>query len=229
MKVEKKCKIVQDLLPNYIDGLTNDDTNLFIKEHLKECSDCQRVLKNMKQKLIEDKPMKDSKEVKYIKKYNKKLKILKLIIFLILLISLGIVVHYYLLFKNAYFKAANQLVSMYSEGMYPDAFYATIEDISDTGVYGVKEITVKGLSINDKNHRKKYCFTVALDNIGNNFKIKSNGNDISFEQLKVGQTVIIYNYGDTSEEDPATLNQVKMIVVIDEVVDGEFLFSEEGK
>ena len=236
MRVEKKCKIVQDLLPNYIDGLTNDETNLFIEEHLKSCNDCQQILKNMKQKLIEDKPKKNLKEVKYIKKYNEKLKILKLIIFLILIIALAIVVHYYLLFKNAYFSAANQLFSIYSEGMYPDAFYATIEGISDTEVYGVKEITVKGLDINDKNHREKYCFTVAMDNVGDAFKIKCNGNDISFEQLKVGQTVAIYNYGDISEGEPLTLNQVRMIVVIDDAVDsdnnnlvGDFLFSEEGK
>ena len=27
MKEKRDCKIVQDLLPNYIDGLTNEETN----------------------------------------------------------------------------------------------------------------------------------------------------------------------------------------------------------
>ena len=37
MKEKRDCKIVQDLLPNYIENLTNEETNHFIEEHLKEC------------------------------------------------------------------------------------------------------------------------------------------------------------------------------------------------
>ena len=33
MKDNKNCKVVLDLLPNYIENLTNDETNNFIKEH----------------------------------------------------------------------------------------------------------------------------------------------------------------------------------------------------
>ena len=35
----KDCNLVRDLLPNYIENLTNNDTNLFIENHLKECSE----------------------------------------------------------------------------------------------------------------------------------------------------------------------------------------------
>ena len=38
MKEKRDCKIVQDLLPNYIEKLTNDETNKYVEEHLKECS-----------------------------------------------------------------------------------------------------------------------------------------------------------------------------------------------
>ena len=47
MRENKKCKIVQDLLPNYIEKLTNEETNQFIEEHLKECDECKKVLENM--------------------------------------------------------------------------------------------------------------------------------------------------------------------------------------
>ena len=47
MKEKTNCKIVQDLLPNYIENLTNEETNRFIEEHLKECPECQKVLENM--------------------------------------------------------------------------------------------------------------------------------------------------------------------------------------
>ena len=44
----KDCNLVRDLLPNYIENLTNNDTNLFIENHLKECSECTDILNSMK-------------------------------------------------------------------------------------------------------------------------------------------------------------------------------------
>ena len=43
MKEQKICNIVQDLLPNYIENLTNEETNKFIDENLKECSECNQL------------------------------------------------------------------------------------------------------------------------------------------------------------------------------------------
>ena len=34
MKANNECKIVQDLLPNYIENLTSNETSEFIKGHL---------------------------------------------------------------------------------------------------------------------------------------------------------------------------------------------------
>ena len=34
--MKKECKIVQDLLPNYLEKVTNEETNKFIKEHIVE-------------------------------------------------------------------------------------------------------------------------------------------------------------------------------------------------
>ena len=48
MKEKRDCKIVQDLLPNYIENLTNEETNRFIEEHLKECPECQSIRKYAK-------------------------------------------------------------------------------------------------------------------------------------------------------------------------------------
>ena len=35
MKSNNECKIVEDLLPNYIDNLTSETTNEFIEAHIK--------------------------------------------------------------------------------------------------------------------------------------------------------------------------------------------------
>lgn len=218
MKEKRDCKIIQDLLPNYIEKLTNEETNNYIEEHLKECDECKKMLKNMQKGLNINGSKRDNREVKYIKKYSEKLRISKLIIIIILAIALVVMTYCYFYFRDGYLRLANDIYEEMSEGIYPDTFYATIEEISDSGVYGIKEIKIKGLNVNDINHRGEYYFDVYLDNIGDSFKIKWNETDINFEQLKVGQTVAIYNYGDVLESEPNNLTSVRMIVVLDEVI-----------
>ena len=91
MENKKDCNIVQDLLPNYLEGLTSQDTNAFIEEHLKTCNGCTKILENMKtESKIEEKA--ESQEVNYIKKYNKKLNGLKFIVTIFLFIFLAFLV-----------------------------------------------------------------------------------------------------------------------------------------
>lgn len=216
MRENRDCKIIQDLLPNYIEKLTNEETNNYIEEHLKECDECKKIFKNMQKDLNINSSKRDNREVKYIKKYSEKLRILKLIIIIILAIALVVMTYCYFQFRDGYFRVADAYHETITEGIYPDTFYATIEEISDSEVYGIKEIKIKGLNINDINHRGEYYFDVYLDNIGDNFKIKWNETDINFEQLKVGQTVAIYNYGDALEAETNYLTSVRMIVVLDD-------------
>lgn len=86
---KKDCKIVQDLLPNYIDKLTNDETNEFVENHLKDCNECKRILENMSKDLNIEEKKKDKKIINFIKKYNKKMKALKIIIVFIVAIYLS--------------------------------------------------------------------------------------------------------------------------------------------
>ena len=80
---ERDCKIVQDLLPNYIEKLTNEETNKFIEEHLKTCEECKKIYNNMKKDLNVDNKIKEKKKVKFLKKYRNKLRILEIIILII--------------------------------------------------------------------------------------------------------------------------------------------------
>ena len=73
MKEERKCQIVQDLLPNYIENLTNEETNKYIEEHLLQCEECRKVLDNMKKDIeINNDIKKEKPKVRYIKKYVEK-------------------------------------------------------------------------------------------------------------------------------------------------------------
>lgn len=87
---KKDCKIVQDLLPNYIDNLTTKETNEFIEKHISECEECKNVLENMRNDLKTDDTKKEKKIINFIKKYNKKMRILKFILLAIIIIYVAI-------------------------------------------------------------------------------------------------------------------------------------------
>ena len=89
MREKKTCKIIQDLLPNYIERLTNEETNKYIEEHLKECNDCREILENMQKNVNINITNKDKKAIKYLKKYRKKLRTLKIVILIIIVLFIG--------------------------------------------------------------------------------------------------------------------------------------------
>jgi len=100
MKDMRNCKIVQDLLPNYIEKLTNDETNKFVELHLNECEECKKVYNNMKKELEPKAEHRDKREVKYIKKFNKKLKVLKILLAVILIVYLVVIVSKFIIIKS---------------------------------------------------------------------------------------------------------------------------------
>ena len=71
MKKVLKCDIVTDLLPNYIEGLTNENTTLFIKEHINNCESCKERFNNMIQEVFKNNN--EQAEINIFKKYKKKL------------------------------------------------------------------------------------------------------------------------------------------------------------
>ncbi|SUN62481.1 membrane protein [Streptococcus dysgalactiae subsp. equisimilis] len=42
------CKIIEDLLPLYIDDVCSEESRRIVDEHLSECSKCSETLKQMK-------------------------------------------------------------------------------------------------------------------------------------------------------------------------------------
>lgn len=100
MKNEKECKIVQDLLPNYIEKLTNKDTNGYIEEHLSNCQECTQVLESMKENIHFEGFQKNQHEVQYLKKFNKKFGLLRNILILIISILVIMVIRKVVIFTN---------------------------------------------------------------------------------------------------------------------------------
>ena len=117
--IEKRnCKIVQDLLPSYIDNLTNEETNNFIEEHLKNCDECKTILSNMKKEIPVSTIQNDNREVKYMKKYSKKLKVLKYALLII------IILYVILVGRRAFIMAS--LSERATENQISDNYYAKL-------------------------------------------------------------------------------------------------------
>ena len=109
MKGKRDCKIVQDLLPNYIDKLTNKETNQYVEEHLNECTECTEIFENMKKDYQLNDEKRDEREVKYIKKYNHKLRLLRNTLLMILILLSIIVGRKFLILTNLSKKANNRI------------------------------------------------------------------------------------------------------------------------
>lgn len=83
--MKKECKIVQDLLPNYLEQVTNEETNEFIEKHLAECEECKNIYLLMKQDLKVN-SIDAKEEINYMKRFKTKLKILRNVLLIIIIV-----------------------------------------------------------------------------------------------------------------------------------------------
>ena len=84
-------------------------------------------------------------------------------------------------------------------------FYATITEVRDNS------LLVKGLEVNDINHRWDFSVTV-----GENTRITWRYEDVDFSELRPGQTISITYRGGAQETDPAGLTDVTWIQLLDD-------------
>lgn len=69
------CKVIEDMLPMYYDGVCSDESATLVEEHLKECPRCSRVLADLHSGIdIPEKPVDDLKPLEGIQKKWKKSK-----------------------------------------------------------------------------------------------------------------------------------------------------------
>jgi len=61
------CNIVRELLPNYIDALTSEETNGEISGHIENCAGCRAVYESMKAPIPID-AAKEEKNINFLKK-----------------------------------------------------------------------------------------------------------------------------------------------------------------
>ena len=130
-------------------------------------------------------------------------KILCIILVIIIVIGLIFFVIDYNKFKNEQKAISN------SEQNEADVFYATVEKITEYN--GITTVLVKGLDINDINHRGEYDFSIDDDT-----KLLWHGTEIKKSDLKEGQNISITSTGEVLERYPAGLTKVTKVIVLDD-------------
>ena len=112
--MKKDCKIVQDLLPAYIDNVLSEETKLYVEEHLKSCDECKKVYDEMNFDLQKE-DVKNTEIVKTIKKYKRKivtLKVFVIIVILAIIITITSIIGFrFYVVKNTLIKNINYDVS----------------------------------------------------------------------------------------------------------------------
>lgn len=111
MREELRCEIVQDLLPSYIDGLTNDATNQAVEEHLFSCETCRKMYEHMKED--ETEPIADQADVKADIDYLKKIKRhnrFDIILVAVILLALFAAVAYHYIYQVGFETSIDDIV-----------------------------------------------------------------------------------------------------------------------
>ena len=164
MKEKRDCKIVQDLLPNYIEKLTNEETNMYIDEHLKECTECKEVLDNMQKELSIKNNKRDEREVKYIKKFSNKMKILKFILLTLIIIYIIVVGRRTLIMFSLSEKAKeNQLYDNYYAKLY--SYQGNSLTITESYNKGEDYLTTITRFVNGNQIQKLTCYKKGTEQL----------------------------------------------------------------
>jgi len=177
MKKEIKCNIVQDLLPNYIEKLTCEDTNKVIEEHLNECEVCKKSYNQMITEIreIEKAPRAELKFLKKVKKTKLLAATISIILTLILSYSLYAMEFKYSADKTDLSYAITELLAPYDKGIdayvletkeKEGALFVSFKDQNHDTINGIAKF-IKGLNnkyriIQTKTESSKYSSVVQF-------------------------------------------------------------------
>lgn len=172
MKLNNRdCKIVQDLLPNYIENLTDEITNEYIEEHIATCAECAQVLKDMNGELKLEQ-IHQEHEIKYLKGIRKRVRRTILAVTIAVILIAGCVIGY--VYKKSQIQVNNYTFLMASH------IIEDKENIDKDNLYGIliavfdeKGICISVREVEGYNEDKMQAINTFRD-FSTNLKIVNN-------------------------------------------------------
>ena len=157
------CEIVQDLLPTYVDGLTNEVTNKAVENHINECDSCASMLNRMSEPEKIEQPK--IAEIDYLKKTRKRFGRIALFSTLaaVLAVALGFFIRFYYVGSEVSASVLNYDVSVHGNtialnGSLLDSGigYSRISFEEEEGVVAIKLYAVPKTFLNDGDFSSQY-------------------------------------------------------------------------
>ena len=204
MKKSEECKIVKDLLPNYLENLTDSITNDFIEKHIENCNDCEQTLKDMKGEIQLNK-IQNNKKINALKK-AKKIYILKFILILILIVGIAISVVYF--FSNYSIKKNDknqyEIVKTTPDFKINNCTYVVLKGYIDNKLKAdityIATINEKNICVNIRQISQQYSEEFAQEEYDRikraNFDVVTN---VKLQEGRIYQNLNLFN-GKTKDE-----------------------------
>ena len=210
---KKECEIVQDLLPNYADGLLNPESKKVVEKHLSECEECKESLKLI-QEDTKEKNNKEQIELDYLRKIRIKTRVKSVLIALTIIFLIAIIIFLNNFIKvssimnkaektlqsNNFYKETTQILydksTSVTKEYYKDGKYKSVWEIYTDE--GVETKSIEYANINSD--ERIYTFEPekrAVIEKGNISKIKNNADNIKYVPFVIGNNNLLANIGTT--------------------------------
>ena len=155
---ERDCKIVRDILPNYIEKLTSEVTNEFVEKHIAGCRECRKAIQNMTGE-VELEEFNQEEEINYLKRLNRKVKMkIAVVSLIVIIIASSVSIYVYnknkMQINNYTFMKAEYVVKN-QEGTIDGNLYGTL--IAVIGTNGeCKSVRVVEKGYNEERIQEQY-------------------------------------------------------------------------
>ena len=188
-----KCEIIRDLLPSYIDGLTSNESNFEIEEHLNNCKQCKEVFEEMKSEITAENIEVNKEKIKPFKKLNKRVLQSVLITLASCLLAVGV---YFYFFGIGWNVSSDNLKIIYS---YDDSVILIDFELTDGKVLNSWIDSEQSYPI----IKFTECFSSVLDDRGENPNEFSYGihykDDAGNQKTFANNDCIILHFKDKTE------------------------------
>ncbi len=143
MKSDMACNVVQDLLPNYIEKLTSEDTNFAIEEHLATCEACSNEYEQMTKDIVSPAkvPMIELRFLKKVRRTKKIAAAICVVLTLVLSYLLYASEYHYTLDKGDLSTAITEFIHFSHPSF--EAYVLETESVEGTLVASYKDLTNK--------------------------------------------------------------------------------------
>ncbi len=171
MKFELPCAVVRDLLPSYVENLTEAETTALLRCHLDQCRDCRSHYEAMVEgtKI----PQADSKEVDYLKTVRKKhrKRIIKAVIAAVILVLSAVFAQLFLIGTPA---GADSVAAQVTPGATVDAISLSflnadsvrvLTDLQIQTIDDVIEITARNVLVSPIHPSEEVSVSLNLSGI----------------------------------------------------------------